>query len=78
MQTYSFSLENLIGFGVTGIKIFIIIMMGIYLIYALTLSRRLKIMNQNLETPYKKNFIRLSRLHIIASIATIIITVLSI
>ena len=78
MQTYNLSFENIIGFGLTGVRIFIIAVMTIYVIYTVILSRRIKIMNQNLKTPYEKSFIKLSKLHMFASVAATAIAILAI
>jgi hypothetical protein len=78
MQTYNLSFEKIIDLGLIGVRIFIIVMMIIYVIYTVILSRRIKIMNQNLKTPYEKSFIKLSKLHVFISIAATTIAVLAI
>ncbi|MBW6441740.1 hypothetical protein K0B04_02410 [Patescibacteria group bacterium] len=70
--------DQLIKMGVVSGEIFILAIMVIYLVHAFILSRRIKIMNLNLKTPYAKSFSSLSRIHTIATIIIIIITVLSI
>jgi len=78
MQTYNLSFEKIIDLGLIGVRIFIIVMMIIYVIYTVILSRRIKIMNQNLKTPYEKSFIKLSKLHIFTSVAATAIAILAI
>jgi hypothetical protein len=78
MQTYNLSFENIIDLGLIGVRIFIIVVMTIYVIYTIILSRRIKIMNQNLKTPYEKSFIKLSKLHMFASVAATAIAILAI
>ena len=78
MQTYNLSFENIIDLGLIGVRIFIIVMMIIYVIYTVILSRRIKIMNQNLKTPYEKSFIKLSKLHVFTSVAATAIAILAI
>jgi len=77
MQTYNLSFENIIDLGLIGVRIFIIVMMIIYVIYTVILSRRIKIMNQNLKTPYEKSFIKLSKLHVFTSVAATAIAILA-
>lgn len=78
MQTYNLSFEKIIDLGLIGVRIFIIVVMTIYVIYTIILSRRIKIMNQNLKTPYEKSFIKLSKLHMFASVAATAIAILAI
>jgi len=78
MQAYNLSFEKIIDLGLIGVRIFIIVMMIIYVIYTVILSRRIKIMNQNLKTPYEKSFIKLSKLHMFASVAATAIAILAI
>jgi len=78
MQTHNLSFENIVGFGLTGVRIFVIVMMVIYVIYTVILFRRIKIMNQNLKTPYEKSFIKLSKLHVFISVAATAIAILAI
>ena len=78
MQTYNLSFEKIIDLGLIGVRIFIIVMMIIYVIYTVILSRRIKIMNQNLKTPYEKSFIKLSKLHVFTSVAATAIAILAI
>ena len=78
MQTYNLSFENIIDLGLIGVRIFIIVMMIIYVIYTVILSRRIKIMNQNLKTPYEKSFIKLPKLHVFTSVAATAIAILAI
>lgn len=66
----------MINVGATVIKVFMLLMMVLYLIYTFLFSRKLKIMNQNLETPYKKFFSTVSWLHILSVLIIIILTAL--
>lgn len=78
MELTSIGQGSLVGVGIIGLKIFVSIMVILYLIYTLILSRRIRIMNQNLKTSYEKSFLRISRLHILGAIIAIVLAILSI
>lgn len=78
MELTSIGQGSLVGVGIIGLKIFVFIMAVLYLIYTLILSRRIRIMNQNLKTSYEKSFLRISRLHILGAIIAIVLAILSI
>lgn len=63
--------------GITILKAFMIFISLIYFIYAITFSRRVKIMNQNLKTGYEKGFTGMSKLHVLLSFISIIFFLLS-
>lgn len=63
--------------GVVGLETFMLFMAIIYFVYTLVLSRRIKIMNQNLKTSYEKGFVLVSRIHITASVVAIALFALS-
>lgn len=70
-------LTNMLGqvsltkMGMTVFEVFMLFMSVVYFIYTVILSRRIKIMNQNLKTSYEKSFVRLSNLHITASVIAV-------
>lgn len=66
-----FEQTTLARIGVVGLEVFMLFMAIIYFVYTLVLSRRIRIMNQNLKTSYEKGFVRVSRLHIMASVVAI-------
>lgn len=66
-----FEQTTLTRVGIIGLEIFMLFMAVIYFIYTLVLSRRLKIMNQNLKTSYEKSFVGISVFHTIASVVAI-------
>ena len=63
--------------GVSAIQILSLLVMAIYLIFSFVLTRRIRIMNLNLKTPYSKGFIAISWMHSLASLAVFLITLLS-
>ena len=69
---------QLIKISVIGIQVFVVAIMIIYMIFAFVMTRRVKIMNQNLKTSYARVFNDLSKIHFIASIVVVIISLLSI
>lgn len=72
-----FGQASLTTMGILVLKIFMLFMAVVYFIYTIVLSRRIKIMNQNLKTTYERSFVRLSRLHVIASVVAIALFSLS-
>lgn len=62
-------------------KIGEIVMLGIMVIsfiFSFVLSRRIKVMNLNLKTPYSKSFLRTSKIHTVGLLIVILLTLLSI
>jgi hypothetical protein len=59
-------------------EIVVLGIMVIYVIFSFVLTRRIKIMNLNLKTPYSKSFVVISKIHTIALIVVILLTLLSI
>jgi hypothetical protein len=59
-------------------EIIVLAIMVIYVIFSFVLTRRIKVMNLNLKTPYSKGFITVSKIHTIALIVIVILTLLSI
>lgn len=72
-----FGQASLTTMGVLVLKIFMLFMSVVYFIYTVILSRRVRIMNQNLKTSYEKSFVRLSMLHILASVVAVALFTLS-
>ncbi len=70
--------EQLIKVGAVVGEAIILAIMVIYFIFAFILSRRIRVMNLNLKTPYEKSFITIARIHTFASLIAVIITLLSI
>jgi hypothetical protein len=75
--TNIFGQMSLTKMGVLGLEIFMLFMSVVYFIYAVILSRRVRIMNQNLKTSYDKSFVRLSKIHILASVVAVTMFALS-
>jgi len=73
-----FSESAMVQTGITVLKGFMIFISLIYFIYAITFSRRIKIMNKNLKTGYEKTFNGMSKFHIFLSLVSIILFLLSI
>lgn len=64
--------------GITIIKGSVLFISLVYFIYAVTFSRRVKIMNKNLKTGYEKSFTKISRFHIFLSFLSVVFFLLSI
>ena len=61
--------EKLIDTGIGGVELFTLVIILIYFVFSFVLTRRIRIMNLNLKTPYSKGFIVLSWIHTLASLA---------
>ena len=68
---------QIIDIGTLAIQIFVLLVIAIYLIFSFVLTRRIRIMNLNLKTPYSKGFIVISWMHSLASLVAFLITLLS-
>jgi hypothetical protein len=76
MGSSGLSNMHIMDIGATVIKGFVFLMMVLYLIYTFLFSRKLKIMNQNLETPYRKFFYTVSWFHMLSILIVVILTAL--
>lgn len=68
---------QIIDIGTLAIQIFVLLVIAIYLIFSFVLTRRIRIMNLNLKTPYSKGFIVISWMHSLASLIAFLVTLLS-
>lgn len=68
---------QIVDMGVGAVQIFVLLVMAVYLIFSFVLTRRIRIMNLNLKTPYSKGFIAISWMHSLASLVAFLITLLS-
>jgi len=68
---------QIIDKGTLALQIFTLLVITIYLIFSFVLTRRIRIMNLNLKTPYSKGFIAIAWMHSIASLIAFLITLLS-
>lgn len=73
-----FNESTMVQTGILILKAFMLFISLIYLIYTITFSRRVKIMNQNLKTGYESVFTGLSKFHIFLSLISIIFFLISI
>jgi ABC-type Fe3+-siderophore transport system permease subunit len=74
----NFQTENLVKIAAVAGELLILTIMFIYLIFAFVHSRRIKIMNLNLKTPYAKSFVKISKIHMVLVLLIIILTIFSI
>lgn len=70
-------MKKLIFIAVGGVEVFVLIIAAIYLVFSFVLTRRIRIMNLNLKTPYSKGFILLSWLHTLASFVAVLLVLAS-
>lgn len=78
MDFNNLQFDNLVKIGAVTGEIVILGIMVVYFLFSFILTRRIKVMNLNLKTPHAKSFITIARIHSLASLITIILTLLSI
>jgi hypothetical protein len=77
MEFNKLEMSTVIKFGAITGEIFIIAIMVIFLIFSFILTRRIKVMNLNLKTPYAKVFEKISKIHTLATLIVIILSLLA-
>jgi len=73
----NFDKLQMVNIGAVALQVFALLIMAVYLIFSFVLTRRIRIMNLNLKTPYSKGFIVISWMHSLASLVAFLITLLS-